>query len=84
MNTPDDFQAHIRQYVRRLFNLHHSVYIDMKRMAGEIIMSITYGIDVRPAGDPYIALAEEAVHSLVTAAVPGLYLVVSDIPLYQF
>lgn len=44
-------------------------------MAGENILSITYGIDVQPANDPYINLAEKAVFSLVTAAVPGAFLV---------
>ncbi|KAJ7281096.1 hypothetical protein C8J57DRAFT_1005331, partial [Mycena rebaudengoi] len=38
-------------------------------MAGEIIMSMTYGIDVLPSDDPYVALANEGVHSLVVALV---------------
>jgi hypothetical protein len=29
-------------------------------MAGEIIMSVAYGIDVLPSDDPYITLAHEA------------------------
>jgi hypothetical protein len=46
-------------------------------MAGEIIMSVAYGIDVQPANDPYVTLAEAAVHSLANAIVPGRFLVVS-------
>jgi hypothetical protein len=46
-------------------------------MAGEIIMSVAYGIDVRPTDDPYVTLAHKAVHTFSIAAVPGLYLVVS-------
>jgi hypothetical protein len=44
-------------------------------MAGETIISITYGIDVLPKNDPYIATAENAVQPLFIAAVPGTFLV---------
>lgn len=44
-------------------------------MAGETIMSIAYGLDVKPKNDPYIATAEEGVHPLVAAANPGAFLV---------
>jgi hypothetical protein len=46
-------------------------------MAGEIIMSVAYGIDVEPANDPYVTLADAALHSLGNASVPGRFLVVS-------
>ncbi|KAJ7222152.1 cytochrome P450 [Mycena pura] len=46
-----------------------------RQMAGEIIMSVAYGIDVRPTDDPYVALAHKAMHTFSVAAVPGLYLV---------
>jgi hypothetical protein len=46
-------------------------------MAGEIIMSVAYGIDVKPANDPYITQADAALHSLVNALIPGRFLVVS-------
>lgn len=49
-------------------------------MTGELIMSVTYGIDVQPSNDPYIDLAERALHSLVAAVVPGAFLV-DSIPL---
>ncbi|KAJ7486711.1 cytochrome P450, partial [Mycena latifolia] len=44
-------------------------------IAGEVIMSIAYGIEVLPAGDPYILLAEQAVRTGNIAAIPGRYLV---------
>jgi hypothetical protein len=47
-------------------------------MAGEIIMSVAYGIDVLPSDDPYITLAHKAVYTFSIATVPGLYLVVSS------
>lgn len=40
-------------------------------------MSVAYGIKVLPQNDPYIALAKDAVHTLVIASVPGKFLVVS-------
>ena len=44
-------------------------------MAGETIMSITYGLDVQPNNDPYVETAEEGVRSVVAAAIPGAFLV---------
>lgn len=44
-------------------------------MAGETIMTIAYGLQVKPKNDPYIAVAEEGVHPLVAAANPGAFLV---------
>ena len=38
-------------------------------------MKIVYGIDVKDSGDPYIALAEEALHGVSEAATPGAFLV---------
>jgi hypothetical protein len=49
-------------------------------MAGELILSVTYGIEVLPVDDPYIALVEEAVQSASEATIPGKFLVVSCIP----
>jgi hypothetical protein len=49
-------------------------------MAGEIIMSVAYGIDVLPSDDPYVTLAHKAVRTFSIAAVPGVYLVVRFIP----
>jgi hypothetical protein len=33
-------------------------------MAGQIILSVAYGIDVRPEGDPYVENAENVLHAL--------------------
>ncbi|KAJ7723509.1 cytochrome P450 [Mycena maculata] len=54
-----------------------------RQWAGEIIMSIAYGIDVLPANDPYVALANEAVHTLSNAGVPGKYLV-DSLPILKY
>ncbi|KAF8140771.1 cytochrome P450 [Mycena galopus ATCC 62051] len=47
----------------------------IRQMAGELIMSAVYGIDVLPTNDPWITLANKAVHAFSIAFVPGLYLV---------
>lgn len=44
-------------------------------MAGETILSVAYGLDIKPKDDPYIQTAERGVHPLVAAAVPGAFLV---------
>ncbi|KAF7368570.1 Cytochrome P450 [Mycena venus] len=46
-----------------------------RQMAGEIIMSVAYGIDVLPSDDPYVTLAHKAVQTFSIASVPGVYLV---------
>ncbi|KAF4616266.1 hypothetical protein D9613_008317 [Agrocybe pediades] len=52
-----------------------AVVSNAKYMAGEVVMSIAYGIDVLPKDDPYITAAEQGVHPLVAAGVPGAFLV---------
>ncbi|KAJ7491568.1 cytochrome P450 [Mycena galericulata] len=47
----------------------------LRQTAGEVIMSVTYGINVLPVEDPYMKVAEEAMQCLTVAAVPGKYLV---------
>ncbi|KAJ7609994.1 cytochrome P450 [Mycena polygramma] len=46
----------------------------IKHMAGDVIMSVAYGIDVLPVNDPYISLAEQAVESGAEASIPGKFL----------
>ena len=40
-------------------------------MSGQIIMGIAYGIDVAPHDDPYVYLAEEALHAIESASITG-------------
>ncbi|KAF9445086.1 cytochrome P450 [Macrolepiota fuliginosa MF-IS2] len=48
---------------------------NLRYMAGETVLSVAYGIDIKPKEDPYIQTAEQGVHPLVAAAVPGAFLV---------
>lgn len=36
-------------------------------MAGEAILAVAYGIEVRPHGDPYVAIAEKAIDAMSLA-----------------
>lgn len=44
-------------------------------MAGSLIISVSYGLDVQPQDDPYIATAEKALHAMSMAGNAGSYLV---------
>jgi hypothetical protein len=44
-------------------------------MAGTIIMSVTYGLEVTSKNDPYIVTAKQGVQPLSQAVVPGAFLV---------
>ncbi|KAJ7688262.1 cytochrome P450 [Mycena rosella] len=68
-------QKAARLLLERLLDSPEEFLPHFRQMSGEIIMSVTYGIDVLPTEDPYITAAEEAMHSLAVAAVPGQYLV---------
>ncbi|KAJ7036666.1 cytochrome P450, partial [Mycena alexandri] len=47
-----------------------------RRMAGGLIMQVTYGIEVSSTkDDPYISIAKEAMHGLSVASIPGAFLV---------
>jgi hypothetical protein len=74
VQDPEHFMEHFRQYATFSRPL---IPLTTNRLAGELIMSITYGIDILPSKDPYISLAEKAMHGLSVAVVPGRFLVVS-------
>ncbi|KAJ7769656.1 cytochrome P450 [Mycena maculata] len=61
----------------------HDVLDHLRHMAAKIVLSVAYGIDVLPSNDPYVELAENAVDGLVTAIVPGRFLV-DSIPLLKY
>ncbi|KAG5650875.1 hypothetical protein H0H81_010675 [Sphagnurus paluster] len=44
-------------------------------MAGEIILTIAYGLQIQEHDDPYVAISQEAVESLNAAVVPGAFFV---------
>lgn len=64
-----------RGFLRRLLDKPEDFMTHFRYMAGRIIMSITYGIDTLPERDPYVTAAEDALHAVVMAAIPGTFLV---------
>lgn len=47
-------------------------------MAAALILDVTYGIHVLSSNDPYIDIAEKAMHGFGVASIPGRFLVVSS------
>jgi hypothetical protein len=42
---------------------------------GALIMSLTYGLDIKSHEDPFLTAAERALHKIEEVAVPGVFLV---------
>ncbi|KAF8905213.1 cytochrome P450 [Gymnopilus junonius] len=64
-----------RNLLTRFLDIPDDVLGNLRQMAGETIMAIAYGIQVQEYNDPYIDIAEKAVHTLLAAGAPGKYLV---------
>ena len=50
-----------------------------KSFTGAVVMSLTYGYDVRESGDHYVAIAEELLTLASESILPGA-LLVNDFP----
>ncbi|KAG6874854.1 hypothetical protein C0992_006235 [Termitomyces sp. T32_za158] len=79
---PHELKA-ARNLLRRLLVSSDDVMEELLQMAGETIMSITYGIQVESKDDPYITNAKEGVHGFHLATVPGTFLV-NSIPILKY
>lgn len=77
---PHKIMPHLRQYVCHLHGSH--ILYTVPSMAGATILSISYGIQIQHENDPYVETSEEAVNSVITAGVPGAFLV-DSIPLLK-
>ncbi|KAJ7247316.1 cytochrome P450 [Mycena rebaudengoi] len=60
----------------------NNVMEHLRLITGETILSVTYGIDVLPNNDPYIALAEEAMRTVGIGTSAGKF-VVDAIPMLK-
>ncbi|KAJ6579966.1 cytochrome P450 [Mycena vulgaris] len=61
--------------LRGLLEDPHDVMGHFTRLAGALVLDVTYGIDVRRSDYPYIKLAQEAIEGLTIASLPGRFLV---------
>ncbi|KAJ3486355.1 hypothetical protein NLJ89_g11818 [Agrocybe chaxingu] len=81
------FRPHTMRAARNLLNSFldnpNDVLGNLRQMAGETIMSVAYGLEVKSKDDPYIKTAEKGVHPLVAAGVPGAFLV-DTLPILKY
>ena len=52
-------------------------------MAGTIILTNAYGIDVKPSGDPFVETAEKGLYAMAETGNPGSFLV-DSIPMMKY
>jgi len=72
----DDHQyKHAYNFLWRLLISPESFIDDAVFLPGSLIMSVTYGLDVRSADDPYMKATADALDDMTLALVPGKFLV---------
>ncbi|KAJ6473454.1 cytochrome P450, partial [Mycena vulgaris] len=71
------------ELLRRILHNPDGLMGHLRHMAGEIIISVAYGINVLPKDDPYVTLTERALHSFVSAMVSGRFLV-DSLPILKY
>ncbi|KAJ7627809.1 cytochrome P450 [Mycena polygramma] len=60
-------QKAARLLLERLLDSPDDFLSHFRQLSGQVIMAVTYGINVLPKDDPYIMAAEKAMHSLAVA-----------------
>ncbi|KAF7358497.1 hypothetical protein MVEN_00900400 [Mycena venus] len=65
----------VHEVLRRFLQNPDDIMSHFRHMAGALIMDIAYGIKVLPSDDPYIQMAETAMHDASNASIPGAFLV---------
>ncbi|KAJ7486669.1 cytochrome P450 [Mycena latifolia] len=87
-HRPSELEA-ARALLQRLLDSPEKFERHLRHMAGMVILSTAYGIDVQPEDDPYIDISEKALHAMACTGNRGSYLVdslplsykvVSDMP----
>ncbi|OCH96215.1 cytochrome P450 [Obba rivulosa] len=74
---------YVHQFLQSLLSTPHDVLEHLRHLAGGMIMKIAYGIGVKPLGDPFVKIAEEAVQSVAATTNAGSYLV-DILPILQY
>ncbi|PFH47950.1 hypothetical protein AMATHDRAFT_6256 [Amanita thiersii Skay4041] len=62
-------------FLRRMCKKSDDVVERLCYMAGEAVVSITFGLDLLPENDPYIQMNEDALLPLHIVTIPGKYLI---------
>jgi len=74
LDNPDDFMGITQRYAVAFGDITVNLCI-FNRGFGGLALTMAYGLPIREHDDPYLALAEEAVHTVAAAVVPGAFLV---------
>ncbi|KAF9522294.1 cytochrome P450 [Crepidotus variabilis] len=79
-NSPSNYKPHVTRAARNLLNKvlddPQKLKEHLRYMAGDVIMSICYGLDVSSErGSSYLKVVEKGVQSIIEAGVPGRFLV---------
>ncbi|GJE86541.1 cytochrome P450 [Phanerochaete sordida] len=64
-----------RSFLRRLLRHPDAVTADIRKTAGAIILTLSYGYEIQEECDPYVALVNAAMEQFATAMTPGAFLV---------
>ncbi|KAK7695652.1 hypothetical protein QCA50_000288 [Cerrena zonata] len=64
-----------RIFLRRLLQTPENVHDHIRKMAGAIILMITYGYSVKEGADAYVDIADKTVDEFGQATTPGAFLV---------
>ncbi|KAL0573247.1 hypothetical protein V5O48_008716, partial [Marasmius crinis-equi] len=71
---PQEKQA-TAKLLHRLYLKPGDILSHLHHHAASIVLSVAYGLDIKPEDDPYVAVSEAAIHPLLQALVPGAFLV---------
>lgn len=69
LNSPDDFESHIRTYVLDLQR--EIILMNCVRLPAATIMAAMYGHDISPQNDYFVDLAERSIRRLSNGIFPG-------------
>ena len=47
-------------------------------IAGAVVLGVTFGMEIEDTTDPYVVIAEEAINTILAAAVPGAFMGMSS------
>lgn len=65
----------VRRLLPRLLSHPDDFMQSIRTMTGAIILGITFGMELQPENDPFVALAEEALHAMAQVGNVGSYIV---------
>ncbi|PPQ93761.1 hypothetical protein CVT25_008141 [Psilocybe cyanescens] len=64
-----------RTFLRRLLDDSNDIMGDLRLLSGDAVLSATYGLEISSKHDKYITMAEAGLEPVLTALIPGTFLV---------